>query len=306
MKLKWNSNLVINATVICSIILAAVLWFFSGLNEVTYTYSWYQNTHDRPSMIDQPIPDSVSYFRYLHMRDSIGMLRDLRNGDALLGSGIKAAYLIGTRSGIYCDTCRFTSWYVTHETVDEAHQRHYITLPGWGIHNNERDLNTNNYVDFYVKNGKNYLRQNDKDIPVKFVYSHIDQCIMIPVSEHTQKLVNILVWVFAIAFILYVLYLFACFINFLTSLSRGHAFTEGNLRRLSTIGISLLVIPLAILFLNLLLRLIFHSYFTSDVILNKDMWKEWWKNIAEGAVFLLIYKAFRQGKQLKDEQDLTV
>lgn len=305
MKIR-NPNLVINTTVICSIILAAVLWFFSSLNEVTYTYPWYQNTHDYASVIDTPIPDSVIYSRHLRMRDSIGMLRDLKNGDALLGSSIQAAYLIGTRSGIYCDTCRFTSWYVTHKTVDEPHQRHYITLPAWGIHNAERDYFTHKYIDFYIKNGQNYLRQNDKDIPVKFVYSHIDKCIMIPVSEHTQKLVNIMVWVFAITFILYVLYLFACFINFLTALSRGQAFTDGNLRRLLTIGISLLAIPLVILFLNLLLRLIFHSYFTSDVILNKDMWKEWWKNIAEGAIFLLIYKAFRQGKLLKDEQELTV
>jgi len=58
--------------------------------------------------------------------------------------------------------------------------------------------------------------------------------------------------------------------------------------------------------LDMLMKFIFRDYFTADVVLNINPLKDSWQEPAEGIVFLLLYRAFRQGKKLKDEHDLTV
>jgi hypothetical protein len=40
--------------------------------------------------------------------------------------------------------------------------------------------------------------------------------------------------------------------------------------------------------------------------LNGSLWQASWKTIGIGLVFLALYKAFKQDKKLKEEQDLTV
>jgi len=57
---------------------------------------------------------------------------------------------------------------------------------------------------------------------------------------------------------------------------------------------------------NLLLGFIFRSYFTEDVVLSKATWIEAWKSISIGLIFLMLYKAFSQGKKLKEEQEFTI
>jgi hypothetical protein len=96
------------------------------------------------------------------------------------------------------------------------------------------------------------------------------------------------------------------FLNFIFDLSKGLAFTENNIWRLKLIAISLILYPIVGFVVNWLLRLIFYSYFTPDVVMNWNVWSGWWKPIGMGLTFFLLYRAFSQGKTLKEEQDLTV
>jgi len=107
-------------------------------------------------------------------------------------------------------------------------------------------------------------------------------------------------------FCFYMLYLLSAFLKFIADLSKGYSFTDKNVNRLRLIAISLLVYPCVLFLLALLMRLIFYKYFILDVTLNQGLLKYSWKPLVLGIIFLVLYRAFRQGKLLKDEQDLTV
>ena len=96
------------------------------------------------------------------------------------------------------------------------------------------------------------------------------------------------------------------FLKFIVDVSKGFSFTSENVFRLKLISLSLLGFPIVSFLLNLLMYPVFSSYFTDDVVLNTRAWSNDWIIIVVGIVFLLLFKAFRQGKKLKDEQDLTV
>lgn len=84
------------------------------------------------------------------------------------------------------------------------------------------------------------------------------------------------------------------------------AFTTYNIIRLRILAYSITGVSLFFLLLNLLMRLIFNSYFTNDVVLNTAHLYPFWIAMHVGIIFFLILHVFMQGKALKDEQDLTV
>lgn len=83
-------------------------------------------------------------------------------------------------------------------------------------------------------------------------------------------------------------------------------FTDYNIFRLRILAYSLTCIPILFLSLNLLMRLIFNSYFTEDVVINAKVLQPWSLAMDVGFILLLILHIFKQGRALKDEQDLTV
>lgn len=85
-----------------------------------------------------------------------------------------------------------------------------------------------------------------------------------------------------------------------------YVFTDYNIFRLQLLAYSLTCIPILLLSLNLLLRLIFNSYFTEDVVINAKVLQPWSIAMDIGIILLLILHVFKYGKALKDEQDLTV
>jgi len=302
MKIK-NPNLVINITVICSIILALASWFFSARNESQIF--WSVPPPDLSLAPGEAIPATIPYGKYIHYKDSIEAVRYLKNGEAGGLEGANMNNLIGTSFGLSCDTCDL-KWYNANAFSDQEHKHYYINLSGWTIKDKESDYFSGNFVRFYVKNNQSYIHQNDVDIPVKFRYNHKGEFLMIPVSNSAKTIFNVFLTIVLIVLGFYLLYVIVCFIYFLLDLSRGLVFTTENLRRLLTIAISLLAFPILILLLNLLIKLVFLDYFTKDVVLNNNIFKDKWENIVAGILFLLLYKAFRQGKKLKDEQELTV
>lgn len=83
-------------------------------------------------------------------------------------------------------------------------------------------------------------------------------------------------------------------------------FTDYNIFRLRILAYSLTGIPIFFLSLNLLMHLIFNSYFTEDVVINAKVLQPWSVTMDVGFILLLILHIFKQGRALKDEQDLTV
>jgi len=277
---------------------------------------------------DAVIPDSLSYKKYNYLKDSVSTIRTLKNGDYFSGSSVNFFNLLGTGSCISCDTCSL-SWYLHDDNI--ANRQYYIKLPGWGLkirqklHQSQDSVQFSFDIDsvqFYVNHGQAFVRKiatisspaqkkyevkyHLVDEPVKFRYSQRDQCLMIMISESVKNALDITFGILSISGIIYVLYLLRGFLDFILDLSKGLSFTDQNVKRLKVISLSLLIFPFSIFLLNLFIRLIFYSYFTKDVVINDNIWSSAWKTLVAGIVFYMLYKAFKQGKLLKEEQDFTV
>jgi len=320
---RWTVGLFI-FSYIAYIVILAVLGLPNPVYKSSPQYVKYDNDL-KP--IDPIIPDSISYRKYNELKDSIKTIRQLKNGDFFGANSVYFLTILGTGGNIECDTCSL-KWF-NHTYSQPEHDKilntiYCIELQSWKL-NYKSDLDrawTRDSVQFYVEHGQAYIRkfiinkQFSKDmnnrlyrmvnVPVKFRYNVSNQCVMIPVSKTVKHTMDIVLGILDFLFFGYLLILIGYFIGFVIDLSKGLAFTNKNLRTLKRIAYTLLAIPFAELLLNLLLRLIFRSYLTSDVVLNIDVINGYWKFLMFAIIFLMIYRAFRQGKVIKDEQDLTV
>lgn len=327
MKIKINTNLVVNLFIIGVIVFYVIIiggsFFFTSGHTLIHgktvpgdSYSW--NNH-LPA-IDSSASTALPYSQYLALKRKMETTRELKNGEFLDLGGAQMGGLIGIGGGMLCDTC----------TVDlnrgniPGIKQYYIELPGWKVKHATFDYYNLDSVVFHVEHKQSYIRKAivDKivpkkdgsknyqihmaDIPVKFRYNTLQNHIMIPVSERLRNIVNIVLLGVVILIVAYIFYLVAAFLKFIVDVSKGFSFTSKNVFRLKLISLSLLGFPIASFLLNLLMYPIFSSYFTDDVVLNTRAWSNDWKIIVVGIIFLLLFKAFRQGKKLKDEQDLTV
>jgi hypothetical protein len=317
MKFKFSPNILYTliAGLIIFLVVKSQIHYTSGM-PISF-FSWKEFIEP----IDKPIPETLPYGQYIKQKDSITTLRNLKNGDIFEFDGDRFD-CIGVFTNISCDTCSL-KWYHSYRFNDKRFMQNYIKLYNWKLGIDERLR----YVDsdkFYVNNGQGFVRRsildtarnkdgslyekvNIKDIPVKFRYSHKDNCLMIPISHSTAQLLETMVKVIGILILTYFLFLIRCFFRFIIDLSRGYSFTAKNIFRLKLIGISLFAFPILMFLFNYLLRIIFNTYFTINVIFNNDVWNSNSSTILEaGCVFLLLFNAFRQGKKLQEEQDLTV
>ncbi len=296
--------------------------------------STYRYTDTKLKPIDQPPPDSLSLAenQYHKFIDSVNLRRRIKNGNDEEGGNSLPFLFIGTQVDVSCDTCG-SKWFwgrVDAEIKGEKSQtqpvQRYISLLGWKLKATRDDeLYGPDSVVFHVEHKQPYVRKyavisssikekNDSiyykygevDEPVKFHFDRYDKSLLIPVSKTLMLTIYYTSFGIAIVWGCYFLVVIGIFIRFVIDISKGEAFTKKNLQALRIIALTFLIYPLTAFLFNLLLGLIFRSYITDDVVLSKATWNEAWKSIGLGLVFLMLYRAFRQGKKLKDEQELTI
>ncbi|TKC61488.1 DUF2975 domain-containing protein [Pedobacter hiemivivus] len=263
--------------------------------------------------IDALVPDSISHRRFLRLTDSVKQRRYMKNGT--LAGGSFSFMFIGATALQRCEDCSI--WDNDKSKVKE----HFISLHWWTLDT----VGVLDPVRYYVKEGKPYVRKvickpiglangnnfrykcDEVDIAVPFRYDTWTKSMLLPVSNTTFSILNIILACFAILFILYFLYyIVGGFIKVLLEIATGTPFSDRNVRRLKMIAMSFLLIPLILFLLNLLIRVVFYKYFTADLKLSTDAWGVFWKPAVLSVIFAALYFAFKQGKKLKDEQDLTV
>lgn len=323
------NGLIISVVIFYSAIIIASIYFTSSnrmyhTNDVPGdTYTW---SNHLPA-IDPEVPDSLPYFEYLKLKEKINRTRQLRNGEFYGLGGFQWDGLICMGGGRLCDTCT-----INHDMLCDTCtkldipgiKQYYIKLTGWKLKRSTFVQYSSDSVKFYVEHKQSYVRKaivdkvsfkkngtkdylvHEADVPVKFRYDSHENCIMIPISKTVSDILNPVMLVIGILITLYYFYLVAAFLNFIIDVSKGLSFTQKNINRLRLIALSLLGFPVLAFLLNMLMPVIFHSYFTEDVVFNIQSLSNDWKMMGIGIVFLLLFKAFRQGKLLKDEQDLTV
>lgn len=331
MKIKFNTKLVVNIFLVGLVLLFTSVFWLPYVHLPNFLlrllpYTQYYTQSDDLKAIDTPISTDISYSKYIKLRDSTRQMRDLIDGNMSYASGWQFGYIAGTE-GYYmlCDTCTLKGvWNDLRSTRTIGNIQYYIKLPGWKIKDATLPWFTNDSVKYYVDHKQAYIRKTIIDsviktetpenrykthlanVPVKFIYLRREQCIAIPVNRSTKNIMDVVLIVFGILLAVYMLCLIGLFLKFVIDLSKGFAFTDINIARLKFMAISLLAYPLATYLINYGIRFLFSDYFTTDVVLSDDIWSMAWKTIVIGIVFLLLYRAFRQGKILKEEQDLTV
>jgi hypothetical protein len=329
--MKVNTNKLINGIIIAFVLLFAIsagLSFYltagpsekTAQNQVVPDKTIYPTdsiTYDLKPIAQDDL-DDADYFKVKQKKDNALFIRSLRNGDCDAG-GVEMDF-IGAKSGLLCDTCSMNWFFIAGGKDMTAHRVDYVKLNGWGIKGTSLH---NGSLKFHVTNHTNFIRKveyvipvvktqsggrlvHEVDEPVKFRYNEKDKCLLIPVSKTTERFVSVILCITGISAAFYSLYLVACFLKFIVDISKGQPFTVENVKRLKIIAFSLLIYPFATFLLNLLCGLIFYSYFSEDVVLNGKPWDSSWKLICLGLVFLALYNAFRQGKKLKEEQDLVI
>lgn len=237
----------------------------------------------------------------------------MKNG--MLAGGSASFAFIGATALKRCEDCSI--WDADKSKVKE----YFISLPWWTLDT----VSVFDPVKYYVKDGKPYLRKvvrktiplakgnnvryryDEVDIAVPFRYDTWTKSMLIPASGTTYRVMNVILVCFLVVFLLYFLYfIVGGFIKVLVEIATGTPFSDRNVRRLKVIALSFLFIPLTFFLLNLLIRMIFHKYFTADIKLSGDAWRVFWWPAVLSVIFAALYFAFKQGKKLKDEQDLTV
>ena len=265
---------------------------------------------------DSNVPDSIGYNEYNRLRDSIVTMRDLRENNFLFDGDVSMTPILYMRSAINCDTCSL-SWFYEHGAFvgDTSKRAYFILLSGWKITTEKQQFLWGDSDIFKTDNNK-YVLNTDKpyfkkvnpryNAPSDVRYSKQHKCVMIPISKTAYGVISLSFEVFALATVILALFLISGFINLILDLAKGLSFTTQNLKRLKRISYALIILPLFIFVLNLLLRLLFNKYLDGDVELDPEIWAHTWRIVAVGIIFYALFEAFKQGKKLKDEQDLTV
>ncbi len=325
MKIKFTSGLIVNVV----IGLALALLFLSWAVALFWSTGSSEGTASSVTMVNalkpltEPIPDSIPYYLHKRMQDSITQLRTLKNGDGPNAGTAAYLSLWGTQVSNYCDTCtiNYHKWsFPSAFPINDKPKQNYLLLEGWKLKPAPLGFDS---VKFHVEHGQAYLRKliidsahkngitkniaHMYDIPVRFSYDREHSCIKIPIELSTKIWLDRIFITISISTVIYFMFfIFGGFIKFLIDVSRGQTFTLKNIRRLKIIGISLIAIEALTLLINFCMPLIFHRYFTADVVLNEKSWADSWKILIAGIAFLLLYKAFKSGKKNKDEQDLVI
>ncbi|MCD0488365.1 DUF2975 domain-containing protein [Pedobacter sp. MC2016-14] len=317
MKLKLTTSAIINLIIGTGIALSilfivSILWFSST------TMTDWDSTGSSAEMktlspIDPVIPDTIPHRQYVKLKDSIKHARQFKNG---VSASSTRSELIGFQSIQRCDGCN--PW----DNKERKRKKDYLlSLSGWKLDTARGEFYTP--VTYFVKNDQPYIRKTfckprklsktsficyEKDIAVPFRVDSENKDIMIPISENFYEIAMPSFMGLSILFFIYFIYfVIGAFVQFLAEIAKGTPFSERNVKRLRFILLNLFFIPLGIFLINLLIiPLIFQSYFTPEVMLDNESWKSLGKPAILCLIFAALYIAFKKGKQLKEESDLTV
>ncbi|MHA4896859.1 DUF2975 domain-containing protein [Pedobacter sp. PWIIR3] len=329
MKANLTTSRIINIVIGTGILLfigfiVMIFWSSSVTNSDTTTtidtvYASKPPSYEEKELppIDPEIPATMPHDKYMHLKDSIKLSRLLKNGN--LGSSVGMGF-VNFYTMVRCERCNF----FTMDVRDAKNKEYLLGFSSWKLDTAIGKLPGR--VTYYVKDGQSYLRKqickpdrinsngegsftcHDVDQAVPFRIGVNNRGLMVPVGETTFMITRGIGIGLGVSFFIYFVYfVIGSFIKFLAEIAQGTPFSERNVMRLRFITLNLLIIPLGLFLIDLLvLPLIFHSYFTSDIKLDAESWKSLGKPAILCLIFATLYRAFKKGKALKEENDLTV
>lgn len=255
-------------------------------------------------------------------------IKSLRPGQTDINDGIKRESTIpflsiSTQEYVICDNCPdkvFRTWRGSEK--DGIFRDYLIRLRGWKLRFglSTEELGYELPVDarqVYRGNGgvpsleleQAFMQKLYRkiDVPMPFRVDLDSRDIMIPLSKSTMNATYYALGALMAFFIVYILlFVVGDFIKFLIDVAQGNTFTLTNVNRLKFIALNLFIIPYGFFFINLCMPLIFSEYFTDEIMLDPRQWMDLGLPTILSLTFAALYTAFKKGKQLNDEAELTV
>lgn len=296
------------------LVFGIIIGFMILSNYSYHSFGGFHHMENKLEPIDPVVSTSLPHEEYKKITDSIKQMRTMKNGH-MTGTSFDFGFM-GAETLVRCDTCDLRSFW-DKEGIDD-----YMIKLGWW----QLDTGTfDNPTKYYVKNGQSYLRKGicrpkqikdnkvvswfckETDVPVSFRYDEKKKALMLPVSKSTYKILEpMMIGLGFGTLIFYLYFILASILRVLMDIRKGNPFSDGTIRRLRFLAICSFSIPIIAFSINMLIRLVFSRYFVEDLKLSSEAWSIFLKPFMIGIIVTALYFAFKQGKKLKEDQDLTI
>lgn len=309
MKMK---KIIINLAWICALILVA---------GVIIEYNWYSNRLGLFYNVDASNNPQIEYFDSLQFA-----LRTINNEEQKTRTKItefeNGSYISMSIAmqgiGIISDRIFDPQNKALADSIDGS--KKYILLSYWGFSNNEHSLYSKYII--HTVHDSAYIAKIIKDqhsnkyfysnfYPVNYSYisgqNSNRKGIIIPIKNNFVKTIMYITVYFS--GLLALLMIGSVVINsiiVMLNISRNKIFIDINLYRLRWMSIACFVLVLFPYLISLIFYLIYFKELYPDVSFTHSFWDGDYKWCFAGAIYLLLFLAFRKGYKLQQEQDLTI
>lgn len=247
---------------------------------------------------DKPVAshiDSLPYYRYSEIRDSLDKIEDITKSRNTLqpAQSIGFGFIGFTRTTSY-----WYDWFGDHKSHLDSN--FYVSIPNYQLHPSYR---------FIYRDHKYYLNKKYSDTTeIGIGYLPARKTLLVPVSEHKFKILSGFSWFLLLVIGFAGIYVYIILpIVVLINISAGNVFTKKNIRKLyilayTSLGFVLiqLLMPyvIGILFMKKIPGVFVISFY--DVFMNQGLM------LLVGTILLAIASAFAKGYKLQQDQDLTI
>jgi hypothetical protein len=254
-----------------------------------------------------PLDNSLPHYRYTTIEDSLKMVK--YNQDYF--NNTTAGMEIGSAVGI------------ASYKIDDKRKDHFLTLDGYYLEDFTTVENkiSGTEVQYYVwDKAKNEAPHSQLQvIPIKFRKDNLGYKnnsnneydkgkLYFPIRSSIGITIEVMSWIFTlIVFLLFIYIIVYAPIRLLLQLAKGRAFTEENIGSMYFCAWILIVVSTIQALMPIIAHLLMRSKIPSAFHFSYyDAAFQYWKIFAAGLAVLLFAKAFLQGMNLKEEQELTI
>jgi hypothetical protein len=246
-----------------------------------------------------PLNDSMPHYQYRKTEDSLKRIQTEKD-----------FFLQNTGSELNIGS-------VGVATYGKEKKQDFLTVTGYTL--NEHFTTVENNVDGSLLNypvwdrvsgdsRDGHFETKPLNIKYKAGKERWEDKVFVPINTGLGTLLTVAFYILASLFTAVALY-FILFIpfRFLLRLSKGQAFTEQNIGNLYLIGWALVAMALCATLLNIISHICIKSQLPPEISFSYyAAFMKTSDGLLAGLVVLLLAKAFLQGFELKEEQDLTV
>ena len=309
----WTVSLIVVAYTIVNIIVVLLAIAQDGKMSGSSTVSS-SSYNDTLKPIDEKIPTSLPYEKYIRLKDSIDHIRSLKNGElrnAAFSPFGGAMSMQFTMNKDIVHKSRFDQFSI------ESPNSYFYIMKGWKMKSNENS--TFGDDTYYVENGVPYIRKyilkstrgtysnwGMKEIRLNYFCDRDGKTILIPISKSIYNFSKVALLVIMFIFVSAYLVCASMAFKILHNISKGKVFIEENIRMLRQASYITILTPLLCVLIVLSQRLIFYSYFDDNIVMDMEIFKLYAKLLLYGLAVSVLFSVFKRGFNIQQENDLVV